>query len=268
MIMEVLLEHNKMKNWKKLKERDSIEKITLANIYTRKVKKKFKTQELNGLVLKSQCKPISKKRSKQEWVIEDKNKENQSTIGQIMAKKAQFTNIICYESNKEKSPNRVLQEKSSNRVKRTRTEKLIDILPWVKYTKGEINLELEPDYFIDRRERSSISSEQTQKEEEILDSIKEELRHKDEIVLGLDRLKEFLVDNIGSSLEGMNLSKNKAWDIAVAFLNTVNNQKRQETKKKERKRRKPKEKKKRCDNLNKKTEEKEMIVKDRKLKWC
>ena len=76
------------------------------------------------------------------------------------------------------------------------------------------------------------------KEEEILKSIKEELKQKDKIVLGLDKLRKvfiprdikeyeerhiewsrgFLADKIGSSLERMNVSKNKAWDIAMAFL--------------------------------------------------
>ncbi|CAG8845638.1 32462_t:CDS:2, partial [Gigaspora margarita] len=55
-------------------------------------------------------------------------------------KRAHFTNIVCYESNsKDKSQ---AGERSSNRV---------------KYTKGEINLELEPEHFINRSKRSSIS---------------------------------------------------------------------------------------------------------------
>ncbi|CAG8854093.1 24170_t:CDS:2, partial [Gigaspora margarita] len=74
--------------------------------------------------------------------------------------------------------------------------------------------------------------------EEILKSIKKKLRQKDKIALGLDKLREvfiprdikeyeeqhiewsrgFLVDKIGSSLERMNVSKNKAQDIAMAFL--------------------------------------------------
>ncbi|CAG8525881.1 34139_t:CDS:2 [Gigaspora margarita] len=273
----------------------------------------------------------------------------------------------------ERSSNKVLQERLSNGVKRARTEKLIDISPWVKYTKGEMNLQLEPDYFVKREKGSSILSEQVRKqgirakeegkvdvptrvkwvmteeiecsprefikqllttatraewafnqglydeihqkrvsqknwkpffalmkrhsklqsmsrkensawsfrikcinkllpilrkrqihnpelyqdvlcrkckkeresfkhlsicpydkevwikkEEEILKSIKEELRQKDKIALGLDKLREvfiprdikegFLADKIGSSLERINISKNKARDIAVAFL--------------------------------------------------
>ncbi|CAG8854259.1 37705_t:CDS:2, partial [Gigaspora margarita] len=66
------------------------------------------------------------------------------------------------------------------------------------------------------------------KEEEILKSIKEELRQKNKIALGLDKLREvfiprdikegFLADKIGSSLKRMNVSKNKAQNIAMAFL--------------------------------------------------
>src|SRR5260363_74870 len=104
--MEVLVEHNRLKNWEKLKggevwyinqlldptrERlitwqqvkklsnqrssrkkatwfQSIENITLEKSNTQKVKEEFKTQNPNRLVLKPQCKPISKKRSKREWV--------------------------------------------------------------------------------------------------------------------------------------------------------------------------------------------------------
>ncbi|CAG8787972.1 15022_t:CDS:2, partial [Gigaspora margarita] len=216
-----------------------------------------------------QHKPILKKRSKREWVIVDENKENQPTIGRVATKRACFTDIVCYENNSkgksqagERSSNRVLQEKLSNKVKRTRTEKLIDISLWVKYAKGEMNLELEPEHFINRSEESSILSEKVKslqskkeeirvmieeptkeggeanvsirvkwvmiekqsghstkklmmrstrkawakKEEEILDSIKEELKQKEKIDLGL-------------ALERMNLSKNKAQDIAVTFLN-------------------------------------------------
>ncbi|CAG8774182.1 26465_t:CDS:2, partial [Gigaspora margarita] len=344
MIMEVLIEHDRLKNWEKLKGGEvwyinqlldptgkrlitwqqvkklsnqrssrkkatwfqSIENITLENSNTRKVKEEFKTQSPNSLALKLQCKPILKKRSKREWVIVDKNKENQPIIG-------------------ERSSNKVLQERLSNRVKRARTEKLIDISPWVKYTKGEMNLQLEPDYF-GSNQRTKFSSNRKDsrrakqemgtkggtivaqskelevilekikahfgvkqneradriakeggegieiecsprkfikqlltiatraewtfiqelynkmrvwiKKEEILKSIKEELRQKDKIALGLDKLREvfiprdikeykerhiewsrgFMADKIGSSLERINISKNKAWDIAVAFL--------------------------------------------------
>ncbi|CAG8714880.1 42012_t:CDS:2 [Gigaspora margarita] len=96
----------------------------------------------------------------------DENKENQPTIGRVATKRACFTNIVCYKSNskgksqaEERSSNRVLQEKLSNEVKRTQTEKLIDITLWVKYTKGEMNLELEPEHFINRSEGNSISLE-------------------------------------------------------------------------------------------------------------
>ncbi|CAG8512079.1 37268_t:CDS:2 [Gigaspora margarita] len=51
------------------------------------------------------------------------------------------------------------------------------------------------------------------KEEEILNSIKEELKQKKKINLG------FLADDIGLALERINLSKNKAQDTAVAFIN-------------------------------------------------
>ncbi|CAG8847263.1 37263_t:CDS:1, partial [Gigaspora margarita] len=72
----------------------------------------------------------------------------------------------------ERSSNKVFQERLSNGVKRARTEKLIDISPWVKYTKGEMNLQLEPDYFVKREKGSSISSEQVRS----LRSRKEEIR--------------------------------------------------------------------------------------------
>ncbi|CAG8654953.1 21746_t:CDS:2 [Gigaspora margarita] len=75
------------------------------------------------------------------------------------------------------------------------------------------------------------------KEEEILNSIKEDLKQK-EIDLGPNGLRkvfiprnkeeyrnqhiewprEFLADDIGLALERMNLSKNKAQDIAVTFF--------------------------------------------------
>ncbi|CAG8831097.1 6334_t:CDS:2, partial [Gigaspora margarita] len=144
----------------------------------------------------------------------------------------------------ERSSNRALQEKSSNKVKRTQTEKLIDISPWVKYTKREINLELEPKHFINRSKESSISPEKVRslrskkekirviieepregkanvsirikwimtkrilrafityphdkeawakKEEEILDSIKEELKQKKKIDLGSNWLREVFI---------------------------------------------------------------------------
>ncbi|CAG8850727.1 42115_t:CDS:1, partial [Gigaspora margarita] len=119
------------------------------------VKEEFKTQSPNSLALKPQHKPISKKRSKREWVIVDENRENQPIISRVMTKKTHITDIICYESsskNKKQTEKRssikVLQERLSNGVKRARTEKLIDISPWVKYTKGEMNLQLEPDYFV------------------------------------------------------------------------------------------------------------------------
>ncbi|CAG8788536.1 17253_t:CDS:2, partial [Gigaspora margarita] len=124
-IMEVLVEHNRLKNWEKLKGGEP------------------------------QRKPILNKRSKCEWVIVDENKENQPIIGRVMTKRTHITDIICYKSSSknekqtgERSFNKVLQERLSNGVKRARTEKLIDILPWVKYTKREMNLQLEPDYFV------------------------------------------------------------------------------------------------------------------------
>ncbi|CAG8757504.1 6647_t:CDS:2 [Gigaspora margarita] len=317
--MEVLVEHDRLKNWEKLKG--------------------------------------GEKRNKCEWVIVDENKENQPIIGRVMTKRTHIIDIICYDSSRknekqtgERSSNKVLQERLSNGVKRARTEKLIDISLWIKYTKGEMNLQLEPDYFVKREKGSSISSEQVKslwsrkeeirvviekpslskelevilekvkahsrvkqneradriakegdevdvptrvkwvmtkgmifwpvwkgieiecsprefikqllttatraewtfnqglyneihqkrikKEEEILKSIKEELRQKDKIALGLDKLREvfiprdikeykerhiewsrgFLADKIGSSLERMNVSKNKAQNIAMAFL--------------------------------------------------
>ncbi|CAG8788382.1 42622_t:CDS:2 [Gigaspora margarita] len=179
-IIEVLVEHDRLKNWKKLKEGELIENITLENINTRKVKEKFKTQSPNSLALKPQRKPISKKKSKCEWVIVDKNKENQPIIGRVITKKTHITDIICYESSSknekqtgERSSNKVLQERLSNGVKKARTEKLIDILPWVKYTKGDMNLQLKPDYFVKQEKGSSISSEQVRS----LRSRKEEIKN-------------------------------------------------------------------------------------------
>ncbi|CAG8847527.1 42555_t:CDS:2, partial [Gigaspora margarita] len=96
------------------------------------------------------------------------------------------------------------------RVRQER-EVLIDISPWVKYAKGEMNLELEPEHFINRSEGSSILPEKvrslqnkkeeirviikepkawTKKKEEILDSIKEELKQKEKIDLGPNWLRE------------------------------------------------------------------------------
>ncbi|CAG8807969.1 21834_t:CDS:2, partial [Gigaspora margarita] len=125
------------KSGKKATWFQGIENIILANTYTRKVKEEFKIQEQNVLALMPQ-----------------------------LTKRAHFIDIVCYESNSkgksqigERSSNRVLQEKLSNRVKRTQTEKLIDISPWVKYAKREMNLELEPDHFINKSKRSSISLE-------------------------------------------------------------------------------------------------------------
>ncbi|CAG8532774.1 101_t:CDS:2, partial [Gigaspora margarita] len=239
-----------------------IENIILSDIHTQKVKEEFKVQERNALALMPQHKPISKKRSKREWVIVNKSKKNQPTIGQVVTKRACFTDIVCYESKSkdkslagERSSKRVLQEKSSNEVKRTRTEELIDISPWVKYAKGEMNLVLEPEHFINRSEGSIISPEKVRslwskkenikimieepkawakKEEEILDSIKEELKQKEKIDLGPNWLREVfiprdkeeyrnrhiewsrgvLADDIGLALARMNLSKNKAQDTA------------------------------------------------------
>ncbi|CAG8824411.1 16490_t:CDS:2, partial [Gigaspora margarita] len=166
-IMEVLVEHNRLKNWEKLKGEEvkklsnqrssgikatwfqSIENITLENSNTQKVKKEFKTQSPNSLALKPQRKPISKKKSKRKW----NSSKNEKQTG-------------------ERSSNKVLQERLSNRVKRARTEKLIDISPWMKYTKGEMNLQLEPDYFVKREKGSSISSEQVKS----LRNRKEEIR--------------------------------------------------------------------------------------------
>ncbi|CAG8698787.1 16343_t:CDS:2, partial [Gigaspora margarita] len=143
------------------------------------MKKEFKTQSPNSLALKPQRKPISKKRSKCEWVIVDENKENQPIIGRVMTKRTYITDIICYESSSknekqtgERSSNKVLQERLSNGVKRARTEKLIDISQWVKYTKGEMNLQLESDYFVKQEKGSSILSEQVRN----LQSRKEEIR--------------------------------------------------------------------------------------------
>ncbi|CAG8804084.1 6779_t:CDS:2, partial [Gigaspora margarita] len=110
----------------------------------------------------------------------------------------------------------VLQEKSSNKVKRTRTEELIDISPWVKYAKEEMNLELEPEHFINRSKGSIILPEKVRslanwtfnqgaydeihqkrawakKEEEILDSIKEKLKQKEKINLGPNWLREVFI---------------------------------------------------------------------------
>ncbi|CAG8678252.1 35228_t:CDS:2 [Gigaspora margarita] len=170
--------------------------------------------------------------------------------------------IVCYESNSkgksqlgERSSNRVLQEKSN-------------ISPWMKYAKEEIKLELEPDYFINKSKESSISLENVRslqdkkekirvvikepslelidriawakKEEEILDSIKEDLKQKEKIDLGPNRLREvfiprdkkeyrnrhigsrgFLADDIGLALERINLSKNKTLDMTMTFLNKL-----------------------------------------------
>ncbi|CAG8832132.1 27862_t:CDS:2, partial [Gigaspora margarita] len=236
MIIEVLIEHDRLKNWEKLKGGevwyinqllDPMGKRLITwqqNSNTRKVKEEFKTQSPNSLALKPQHKPISKKRSKHEW----SSSKNEKQTG----------------------------ERSSNKV---------------KYTRDEMNLQLEPDYFVKREKGSSISSKQVRslrsrkeeirvvikepnevdvptrvkrvmtekvwikKEEEILKSIKKELRQKDKIALGLNKLREvfilrnikeyekryiewsrgFLADKIGSFLERMNVSKNKARDIAA-----------------------------------------------------
>src|SRR5260364_55609 len=244
--MEVLVEHDRLKKWKKLKggevwyinqlldptkERlitwqqvkklsnqrssrkkatwfQSIENITLENSNTRKVKEEFKTQSPNGLALKLQRKPISKKRSKREWVIVDKNKENQPIIGRVMTKRTHITDIICYEiSSKnekqtgERSSNKVLRERLINGVKRARMEKLIDISPWVKYTKGEMNLQLEPDYFVKREKGSSISSEQVRS----LRSRKEEIR------VVIEEPSLVLIDRI---VEG----QEKRWELKAALV--------------------------------------------------
>ncbi|CAG8838036.1 37046_t:CDS:2, partial [Gigaspora margarita] len=177
----------------------SIENITLENSNIQKVKEEFKTQSPNSLALKPQCKPILKKRSKREWVIVDKNKENQPIIGRVMTKRTHITDIICYESSSknkkqtgERSSNKVFQERLSNRVKRARTEKLIDISPWVKYTKGEINLQLKPNYFVKQEKESSISSEQVRslqsRKEEIRVVIEEPIKK----VLGEPRIQEWI----------------------------------------------------------------------------
>ncbi|CAG8672606.1 32367_t:CDS:2, partial [Gigaspora margarita] len=336
MIMEVLVKHDRLKNWEKLKGEESIENITLENSNTRKVKEEFKTQSPNSLALKLQCKPISKKRSKREWVIVDENKENQPIIGRVMTKRTHITDIICYESSSKNekqtgksSSNKMLQERLSNGVKKARTKKLIDISLWVKYTKGEMNLQLEPDYFVKREKGSSISLEQVRslqsrkeeigvvieeptKEEGEVDVptrvkwvmtedppeagepkeletlfcsneeayIKEELRQKDKIAVGLDKLREvfiprdikeyeeqhlewlrgFLADKIGLSLERMNVSKNKARDIAKN-IGITRGQKRKGTKKREEKRREPEGK----ESINPEmgTGEKEIVPNDK-----
>ncbi|CAG8771187.1 30403_t:CDS:2 [Gigaspora margarita] len=75
------------------------------------------------------------------------------------------------------------------------------ISPWVKYAKGEMKLELEPDYFINRSEGSSISSEKVRSlrdnKEEIRVVIEEpSLELIDRIVEGQEKrqeLKEALV---------------------------------------------------------------------------
>ncbi|CAG8652478.1 9573_t:CDS:2 [Gigaspora margarita] len=329
------------------------------------VAEEFKTQSPNSLALKPQYKPISKKRSKHEWVIVDKNKENQPIIGRVMTKRTHIIDIICYKSSSknekqtgERSSNKVLQKRLSNRVKRARTEKLIDISPWMKYSKEEMNLQLEPDYFVKQEKESSILSKQVRslwsrkekirvvieeptkkggeanvptrvkqvmtkgmifqpvwkgieiecsprkfikqllmtatraewtfnqglyneihqkrikKEEEILKSIKEKLKQKDKIALGLDKLREvfiprdikegFLADKIGSSLKRINVSKNKAWDIAEKNSGITRGQKRKETKKREKKRRKPEGE----ESINPEagTEEKETVPNDKKPK--
>ncbi|CAG8838895.1 3307_t:CDS:2, partial [Gigaspora margarita] len=74
-------------------------------------------------------------------------------------------------------------------------------------------------------------------------------------------VKRVLANNIGSSIKRMNVSKNKACDVAVAFLDEW-----KETKKREEKRRKPEEKKKRSNNLEEGTGEKEIVLNDRKPK--
>ncbi|CAG8822831.1 67_t:CDS:2, partial [Gigaspora margarita] len=133
-----------------------------------------------------QRKLISKKRSKREW----NNSKGKSQAG-------------------EKSSNRMLQEKSN-------------ISLWVKYAKGEMNLELEPEYFINRSEESSISPEKVKslrskkkeirviieepktwakKKEEILDSIKEELKQKKKINLGPNWLREVFIPRDKENIE-------------------------------------------------------------------
>ncbi|CAG8808894.1 42677_t:CDS:2, partial [Gigaspora margarita] len=164
--MEVLVEHDRLKNWEKLKGGELIENITLENSNTRKVKEEFKTQSPNSLALKPQCKPILKKRSKREWVIVDENKENQPIIGRVMTKRTHITDIICYESSSKNE--KQTEERSSNKVLQER----LNISPWIKYTKREMNLQLEPNYFVKREKESSISSEQVRS----LRSRKEEIR--------------------------------------------------------------------------------------------
>ncbi|CAG8747868.1 30478_t:CDS:2, partial [Gigaspora margarita] len=159
--MEVLVEHDRLKNWEKLKERE-VKKLSNQRSSE---KKATWFQSIENITLENSN--TQKKRSKHEWVIVDENKENQPIIGKVMTKRTHITDIICYESSSrnekqtgERSSNKVLQERLSNGVKRARTEKLINISPWVKYTKREMNLQLEPDYFVKREKGNSISSEQ------------------------------------------------------------------------------------------------------------
>ncbi|CAG8751129.1 36059_t:CDS:2, partial [Gigaspora margarita] len=62
------------------------------------------------------------------------------------------------------------------------------------------------------------------KEEEILDSIKEELKQKEKIDLEeyrnqhIEWSRRFLADDVGLALERLKLSKNKAQDTAMTFL--------------------------------------------------
>ncbi|CAG8751136.1 36060_t:CDS:2 [Gigaspora margarita] len=123
-IIEVLLEHNRMKNWKKLRGKDQIKKLSNQRLSE---KKATWFHEIENIILAD---------THTRKMIVDESKKNQPTIGRVATKRACFTNIVCYESNSkgksragEKSSKRVLQEKSSNEVKRTRTEELIDILP-------------------------------------------------------------------------------------------------------------------------------------------
>ncbi|CAG8557009.1 32047_t:CDS:2 [Gigaspora margarita] len=151
-----------------------------------------------------QYKPISKKRSKREWVIVDENKENQPTIGQVATKRACFTDIVCYESN--------------NKGKSQAGERNITL--WVKYTKGEMNLKLEPEHFINRSKGSSISPEKVRslqsKKEEIRVMIEEPKASKPkelETIFAL--MKKY------SKLQGESRKENSTWSFRIKCINKL-----------------------------------------------
>ncbi|CAG8570787.1 13410_t:CDS:2 [Gigaspora margarita] len=242
--MEVLVEHDRLKNWEKLKGGE---------------------------------------------VLVDENKENQPIISRVMTKRTHITDIICYESSSKNE--KQTGERSSNKV---------------KYTKGEMNLQLEPDYFVKQEKGSSILSEQPvwkrieiecsprefikqllttaaraewtfnqelydeihqkqvwiKQEEEILKSTTNELSQKDKIALGLDKLREdFIPRDIKKEIWKERCLRVNEWKKNIGI---TQEQKRKGTKKRKEKRREPEGEK--SINLEARTGEKETVPNDKKPK--